>query len=280
MPLVFGCIAPHGGVIPGLPGAEECATTTAAMQEMGQLLESVEPEIVMIVTPHGIRVEGALAISLSERASGSLDEPLILDGEIKPVHIDLVVDQDFARATQERATAAGVPTPAVHYCATSGPHDCYPLDWGVVVPLWFLGAHFSRQPQVVVVVPSRALPLDALVRFGHVVADVATSSERRIALVASADQAHAHSADGPYGYDPSAAEFDEWVIQAVKDNDLLRLTQADMDMVARACPDALWQMLILAGALERTSLTGELLSYERPTYFGMLTAVYTPSPRG
>src|SRR5262245_5829632 len=87
MPLVFGCIAPHGGVIPGLPGAEGCAATTAAMQEMGQRLELTQPEIIVVVTPHGIRVDGALAISLSERAAGSLDEPLALEGEIKPVHI-------------------------------------------------------------------------------------------------------------------------------------------------------------------------------------------------
>jgi aromatic ring-opening dioxygenase LigB subunit len=277
MPLVFGCIAPHGGVIPGLPGSEACAATAAAMQEMGRRLESAQPETVLIVTPHGIRVDDALAISLSERAAGSLDEPLALDGEIRPVHIDLAVDQDFARALRERAAAAGVPTAAVHYGATSGPYDCYPLDWGVVVPLWFLGARFAKPPHVVVAVPSRALPLDALVRFGRLVADVAVTSERRIALVASADQAHAHSADGPYGYDPAAAEFDDWIIAAVKDGDLLRLLRADMEWVARACPDALWQMLILAGALEHTSLTGELLSYERPTYFGMLTAVYAPA---
>jgi len=276
MPIIFGCIAPHGGIIPGLPGAEECAATTAAMQEMGRRLEAARPEIAVIVTPHGIRVDGALAISLSERAAGSLDEPLLLDGEIKPIHIDLAVDQDFARALLKHTVAKGLPTAAVHYGATSGSYDCYPLDWGVVVPLWFLGAHFARQPRIVVVVPSRALPLEALVHFGRVVAEVAAGSEQRIALIASADQAHAHSADGPYGYDPAAAEFDEWVISAVKDGELLRLTQADMGWVARACPDALWQMLILAGALEQTPLTGELLSYEHPTYFGMLTAVYSP----
>ena len=38
--------------------------------------------------------------------------------------------------------------------------------------------------------------------------------------------------------------------------------------------DAFWQTIILAGALGHTPLTGELLSYEAPTYFGMAVAAY------
>jgi aromatic ring-opening dioxygenase LigB subunit len=142
------------------------------------------------------------------------------------------------------------------------------------VPLWFLGAHFAEPPRVVIAVPSRALPLEALVRFGQAVAEAADSTGRRVALVASADQAHAHSAEGPYGYDPAAAELDGWVAGAVREQDLGRLTRADMELVRRACPDALWQMLVLAGALERVPMRGELLSYEAPSYFGMLVAAY------
>jgi aromatic ring-opening dioxygenase LigB subunit len=126
-------------------------------------------------------------------------------------------------------------------------------------------------------VPSRVLPLDALVRFGQVVAEAAMASPNRVALIASADQAHAHREDGPYGYDPAAAEFDEWMVGAIREGDLDQLVRADMELVRRACPDALWQTLVLAGALRHTPMRGELLSYERPSYFGMLTAAYTPS---
>jgi aromatic ring-opening dioxygenase LigB subunit len=270
MPLVFGCVVPHGNVIPGLPGAEACAATTAAMREVGRRLEAARPETVVVVTPHGMRVDGAMAVSFSERAAGDLadEEPA------EPIALDMAVDVELARALRERAEAAEVPVAALHYGATSGPADCYPLDWGAVVPLWFLGAHFAEPPRVVIAVPSRALPLEALVRFGQAVAEAADSTGRRVALVASADQAHAHSAEGPYGYDPAAAELDGWVAGAVREQDLGRLTRADMELVRRACPDALWQMLVLAGALERVPMRGELLSYEAPSYFGMLVAAY------
>jgi aromatic ring-opening dioxygenase LigB subunit len=274
MPLVFGCIAPHGSIIPGAPGSEQCAATTAAMREIGRRMESAAPNTVLVVTPHGVRVDGAMAISLSERAAGTLEDPIIVEGATRDVSVDLAVDQRLARAILDRAAAVSIPAAGVHYGATSGPHDCYPLDWGAVVPLWFLGAHFAQPPSVVVVVPSRVLPLDALARFGSVVASVAQDSASRVALIASADQAHAHSEEGPYGYDPAAAEFDEWMVAAIKEGELAGLAHANMDLVGRACPDALWQTLVLAGALERVPMRGELLSYERPSYYGMLTATY------
>ena len=39
--------------------------------------------------------------------------------------------------------------------------------------------------------------------------------------------------------------------------------------------DSYWQMLMLHGALDAT-WHGEFLSYEAPTYYGMLCAAYTP----
>ncbi len=40
--------------------------------------------------------------------------------------------------------------------------------------------------------------------------------------------------------------------------------------------DSYWQMLMLHGALEPGKWEGEFLSYEAPTYFGMLCASYEP----
>src|SRR5439155_955463 len=74
MPLVFGCIAPHGGIaVPELAGdrPELAAKTREAMFELGRRLEAREPDTVVVLTPHGIRVEGTMAISVSERAAGT-----------------------------------------------------------------------------------------------------------------------------------------------------------------------------------------------------------------
>lgn len=267
MPLIFGAIAPHGSIVPGQPEATASLRTTAAMQAIGNQLEALRPETIVIVTPHGMRVDGAVAISASEMAKGSLEE-------LPAIRVEVAIDRAFARQIATQAGEAGVPIATLHYGATSGPHDCYPLDWGAIVPLWFLGARFAVPPRVVLAVPSRAVSLETLFRFGQSVAEVAKLSPKHIALIASSDLAHAHQADGPYGYDPAAAAFDDGVQQAVRENDLPRLLHVDQALVEHAKPDGLWQIAVLAGALERQPLSGVLLSYERPSYYGMLCAAY------
>jgi aromatic ring-opening dioxygenase LigB subunit len=267
MPLVFACIAPHGNqaVAELTPNPQEGALTQRAMTQLGQRLAALQPDTVVILTPHGIRIDGAMCISASTRAAGSLSEV---------VSVDFDVDQTIAAAIAVASRHEGVPVASCIYGASAGPNCSIPLDWGAIIPLWHMGHAFQPKPKVVVICPSRALSREQMVAFGRAIATVAESSQNRVALIASSDHGHAHSADGPYGLDPASAEYDAQMCQAVEANDLKRLLTTDPALVEAAKPDSLWQMLILAGALEVKPLPGELLSYEVPTYFGMLCAAY------
>ena len=64
--------------------------------------------------------------------------------------------------------------------------------------------------------------------------------------------------------------------QTIRANTLDFLLTADLDFADRAKVDGLWQTVMLAGALHHTPMRGDLLSYEAPTYFGMLVAAYEP----
>jgi aromatic ring-opening dioxygenase LigB subunit len=133
------------------------------------------------------------------------------------------------------------------------------MDWGVLVPLWFMGGRSEPQVPAVVVSPARDRPLEEHVRVGAAVAGAATT--KRVAVIASADHGHAHSDDGPYGFDPAAAEYDERVVELVRAGDLARLLELDGDLVRRAAADSYWQLLMLHGALG-DGWRAELLSYE------------------
>jgi aromatic ring-opening dioxygenase LigB subunit len=54
-----------------------------------------------------------------------------------------------------------------------------------------------------------------------------------------------------------------------------RLSDISPRMVEKAKADSWWQMLILHGATR--GWRGRFISYEAPTYFGMLTAAYWPN---
>jgi aromatic ring-opening dioxygenase LigB subunit len=166
-----------------------------------------------------------------------------------------------------------------------------PLDWGILTPLWFLGHGRNMPghgdvlseppaadigPPVVIVAPSRSVPRATLVDFGQAVAEAAANDPRRIAFIASCDWGHAHRADGPYGFHSESAAVDAEVVAAVAANDLLSLIDLDEGRARDAAIDGLWQALMLAGALEAVPMPVELLSYEAPTYYGMLVAVWAP----
>jgi aromatic ring-opening dioxygenase LigB subunit len=131
-------------------------------------------------------------------------------------------------------------------------------------------------PPAVIVTPSRSLPRGTLVDFGRVVAEVSGAEPRRVGFIASCDWGHAHAATGPYGFHPESAAVDAEVVAAVQANDLMRLIDLDEGRARDAAIDGLWQALMLGGALDVTPMKVEFLSYEAPTYYGMLVAAWLP----
>jgi aromatic ring-opening dioxygenase LigB subunit len=96
-----------------------------------------------------------------------------------------------------------------------------------------------------------------------------------VALIASCDHGHAHDPNGPYGYSPASKIFDDRVVELVKRNALGELLSFEPAFVADAKADSFWQMLMLHGAIGG-GWKADLLSYEAPTYFGMLCAAFAP----
>jgi aromatic ring-opening dioxygenase LigB subunit len=150
------------------------------------------------------------------------------------------------------------------------------MDWGTLIPLWFLVGKDQAAPSVVIVTPSREIPLQSLVRFGGLVAEAGEALGKKTAFVASADQGHAHDAKGPYGFHLASAKYDEEVRNAVLKNDLAPLLTLSPQFIEDAKPDSLWQLAMLQGILKHTEMVGRLLSYQVPTYFGLLCDVYLP----
>ncbi|MEK7862647.1 MAG: extradiol ring-cleavage dioxygenase, partial [Chloroflexota bacterium] len=140
----------------------------------------------------------------------------------------------------------------------------------------FMGGRADPPVPVVVVAPARDLSWELHVTAGRAIAEAAAASGKRVALVASCDHGHAHDPNGPYGLSPASKEFDDRVVDLVKRNALGDLLAFDPAFVAEAKADSFWQMLILHGALG-DGWRARFLSYEAPTYFGMLCAAFTPA---
>ena len=170
-------------------------------------------------------------------------------------------------AITKSAQQKGMPAASINFGTASGPVSCLPLDWGVIIPLAFM-------PDVEIDVknPTRDLSFALHIEMGGVIRQAVQKSEKRVALIASCDWSHAHGENGPYGYDPAAKQLDEEVVALLKANDIEKMADFEPGYIEAAKPDGIWQALILAGAIPKASRIMHVLSYEAPTYFGLICA--------
>jgi aromatic ring-opening dioxygenase LigB subunit len=205
----------------------------AAMQELGRRYPG---GTVVVVSPHTVHVEGHFAVCVSARV-----------GEHE-------VDRAAALALVDAARADGLPVVGVSYGGNDPAEAELPLDWGTEVPLRYVPA-----ARIVLVAPARDRPLEEHLRLGGLLAGAN--------VIASADHAHAHDSEGPYGFDPAAAAYDERFLDCCATGDFRPLA----GLVEAAKADSLWQLLVLQGATGGRPL--ELLAYAAPSYYGMAVAV-------
>jgi aromatic ring-opening dioxygenase LigB subunit len=242
--IALAAIAPHGEIdaTPELRGA---------MDELRRRAAAAGADTAIVLTPHNVHVEGHFAVVVSAKIGGRK------------------VDRELAAAVLDALRAEGLPALGVSYGGNDPTQAEMPLDWGTEIPLGFLDV-----ARVVVVSPARDRPLEEHIRAGRALASNSLLLGRSVVLVASADHGHAHDPEGPYGFDPAAAQYDA-LAQAIVGSGRLDFRPL-AGLVDAAKADSLWQLLMLQGAMGEEA-QAELLAYAAPSYYGMLVALVHPS---
>ncbi|HET7405460.1 MAG TPA: extradiol ring-cleavage dioxygenase [Candidatus Bathyarchaeia archaeon] len=278
MALVYSCIAPHGGeIIPQLSSKtmlSKFEETRKGMLTIAKRILQARPHTIVIASPHNLRLVGKIAVVVTENSTGDLK-----GSNNRTVSIAAKCDRRLAQRILRESEKERLPVVGVNYGTASGPASDIRMDWGTLVPLWFVLNRQKLKSEIVIVTPSREIPIKDNFRFGRLIGRLLQRDKtRRYVFIASADQAHAHSRTGPYGYSPAASEYDGIVQDLIRENKLKRVMGLDPRFVERAKPDSLWQMTILAGVTDVVPSRSELISYQVPTYYGMACAGYEPLP--
>jgi aromatic ring-opening dioxygenase LigB subunit len=254
--IVFGAITPHGNPVYEQPDGP----SASGMHELARRLEASGAEVAILATPHGTLLDDHFGVvrssRLTEHPNQFVDASHLYEGDGDP---------ELAGTCVTALQAAGLPALGLTFGTVASGASTMPIDWGAGIPLTFL-----RVPAVIVT-PCRALSNADHVRAGEALA--AATGDTPVAFVASADHGHGHTHDGPYGFSEHSAPYDDDVQDVVSRNALGELAGWDPQRANDALADSLWQMLMLHGALG-DGFCAELLSYEAPTYFGMLTASF------
>src|SRR5437773_3535618 len=268
MPLVFACIAPHGSI--AIPEAKPkdrptlANATTAGMQELGRRFVAARPDVSIVLTPHNIHVEGAMAVVDAAAVSGDL----VQWGS--PISMRIPVDRELALSVRDAIREAGIPVVAVSYGANDPVTAVFPMDWAVLIPAHFMGGRSAPQVPVAVVAPARDLSDDVHVRAGQAIGRAAAASRKRVALIASCDHGHGHDAKGPYGFTPKSKEFDEAVVSLIRNGDGPRFSRLGSPFAGEPKPDSNWQMSIPEARSGQDGWKANPFHSKRPTTFAFL----------
>ncbi len=248
-------VMPHGDEVL-IPEDKDTAHLRKVMENIGERMK--DEEIYVVITPHNIRIDDHIGVILTEYAYGFWKYKNVRFGGLYKC------DRQLAREIYEKSKKAQLPVVGINFGALEGKLSRIHLDWGTLIPLYFL----PKKP-LVILTPARKIKREKLVEFGQILGKILEKYPKKIGLIVSADHAHAHMEDGPYGFSPQAAIYDEKVMRYLKTGELSPLLDFSEKMIEEAKPDSYWQLLILHGVLKNRMHQVEECAYARPTYFGM-----------
>jgi aromatic ring-opening dioxygenase LigB subunit len=260
---LIGCfVTPHPPIIVPAVGRgrlSEVMATVEAMRHLGQEAQVLEPDTIVLLSPHAPLDPDRMSVGVADRYRGSL----AMFGAPESA-ADLQGDVELAEAIAREAVGRGVPVRPL-----SGRNGVVELDHGSLVPLLFLVEHLPRAPRLVLLSFSFLRTVDHL-EFGRAVGAALAASSRRVLYVASGDLSHRLTPDAPAGYSPRGRDFDDEVVAAFHQGDANALLTIPETLLLAAGECGYRSLVVLFGVLDGRSWSTRLLSYEGPFGVGYL----------
>lgn len=254
---MFGAILPHPPLLVPEIGREQLKkveSTTRSVAEVFRRLKKHDFDTLVVVTPHGKVGQASVPVYTGHVFEGDFamfgaKKPMLSFKGDPKLGLAVIKDCDFASNCPETL-----------------------LDHGALVPLYFYQAEKIIKPVLPVAVGF--MSLKKLYDFGVSLAKSAARLGRKIAVIGSADMSHRLTQGAPSGYSPRGKEFDDKLVELVKDHDVQGILNFDRELADEAGQDALWSIAILLGTLDGAAVKHEVLSYEGPFGVGYMVASF------
>jgi len=256
--IVFASICPHPPIIVPTIGAAAdlklVSKTIEAMEKLADKFSEVAPPTVIIISPHGPVNYNYFTINQSPTLAGHFHNFGDLDTELIFRN-----DKNLISEIQKESKKQDIPLQIT---------NIKELDHGSLVPLYYLS---QKHPNFKVVPLAYSyLDLETHFEFGKILQSAIKNSKSKVAIVASGDLSHRLTPEAPAGYSPAGKEFDEKLIEMIKNKDIKGILNMDKKLVEEAGECGYRSIVILLGALDGLNWTPEILSYEGPFGVGYL----------
>jgi AmmeMemoRadiSam system protein A len=231
----------------------EIQSTIDSYRSVSKEIAAMNPDTVVIVSPHAAMYADYFHISPGRSATGDMRQFGVSARELSvSAEYDARFAETLALVCRERDFPAG----------PQGERDKH-LDHGTMIPVRFILEAAESTIRFVRAGVS-GLSAEDHYRFGMLIRETSERLDLRTVVVASGDLSHKLKDEGPYGYSPEGPQFDQMILQVVNGADFLKLLELGPDFCEKAGECGHRPLAVMAGALDGAAVKATLCSYEGP----------------
>ncbi len=247
-------IVPHGDELIDLPNEE----SRIMSNHIREVAKNENADVILIISPHGITLRNSIAVINTENFYSNT--------KLKGLTVDFTAKNE-RELTESIINEIPDLCEELRFSTYSGELSTFPLDFGTSIPLYFF-----KQRRIVVIGQPRIDDRKRLFEFGESLFSIVNKYKSNVSIIFSADQAHTHSKNGPYGYSPLAKKYEDFVIGALKEGKMEVMRDIPKEFIESGKPDSYWNLLILSGLLKSSGKKMEYVYNYVQVYFGMMLA--------
>ena len=265
MSVIAAFMVPHPPMIVpeiGRGSEEQVRETALAYEKVAEEVARLEPDTIVISSPHSVMYADYFHISPGGGASGSFAR-----FRAPRVRFSEKYDTELVERLRALADAEGFPA------GTLGERDSE-LDHGTMVPLYFLRQKYDKGN--IVRIGLSGLPLAEHYRLGQLISRAAEKTGRRVVFIASGDLSHKLQDYGPYGFAAEGPEYDRRIMDAMGRAAFDELFDFEESFCDKAAECGHRSFVIMAGALDGLSVKAAALSHQDVTGVGYGVCSFYP----
>lgn len=271
MTIALGLVLPHAPILLELIGQadwQRVSKTLDAYKQAAASIRACQAEVLVIIGPHGPQFSDAFTV-----------HPGPLDGHFGDFgHQELALKfesaPDITRCLMDTARSRGLCLVDLspEFRHEYGIHQ--ELDYGVLVPLFLLYSLGVYLP--VMVINTSGLALIEHYRLGMAISDVASSLQKKLAVIASGDLSHCVTQEAPYPYDPAGQEYDTALTAQLRVCNVQAVVARGEHQLKKAGQCGHRPITTMLGALDSKELVCDLMHYDAPFGVGYAVSVLRP----
>ena len=266
MPIIASFAVPHPPlIIPdvGKGSEKQIPKTIKSYEEIAKQIAEIEPETIIISSPHTIAFRDYFYLSTKTTMKGSFASFGASNVSFEET-IDLELVKEIEKLSLKESFPAGTVDKEVE------------LDHGTMVPLYFIRKYLKDFK--IIVVGLSGLSLENHYHLGEIIAQAVKNTNRRAVFVASGDLSHTLQSYGPYGFNENAPYYEKRIIGTMSNANFKELLTYDAKLLDEAAECGHPSFTIMGGIWSHNKVYPKFFSHEDITGVGYGLWSYTPKP--